>query len=90
MLLASVIMFVLTINSGDPLRDLRESTAANRDHLMAQRTASMGLNNPWYVRYWDWLRVTRGDSGTDIVEHDGVRTDSDCEVHVAGKAKFQT
>lgn len=60
MLLASVIMFVLTINSGDPLRDLRESTAANRDHLMAQRTASMGLNNPWYVRYWDWLRGIGG------------------------------
>ncbi len=60
MLLASVLMFVLTIISGDPLQDLRESNNTNRDNLMAQRTAYMGLDDPWYVRYWTWLRGVLG------------------------------
>ncbi|MDO4887809.1 MAG: ABC transporter permease [Actinomycetaceae bacterium] len=55
LLIASVLLFVLTINSGDPLKDLRESNNRNRDNLMAQRTQIMGLDRPWYVRYWDWL-----------------------------------
>ncbi len=58
--LASVLMFVLTINSGDPLADLRESSSKNRENLMAQRAAIMHLNDPWYVRYWDWLRGIGG------------------------------
>lgn len=55
MLLGSLLMFVLTINSGDPLFDLRESSSRNRDNLMKQRIEIMGLNKPWYVRYWDWI-----------------------------------
>ena len=51
----SVLMFVLTINSGDPLADLRESNDPNRDSLIAQRIANMGLDNPWYERYGAWL-----------------------------------
>lgn len=51
----SLLLFVLTINSGDPLEDLRESNAENRDYLIQQRTAYMGLDQPWYSRYWDWL-----------------------------------
>ncbi len=52
---ASLLLFVLTINSGDPLEDLRESNAENRETLMAQRIRLMGLNESWYERYWDWL-----------------------------------
>lgn len=52
---ASVLMFVLTINSGDPLHDLREISSDNREHLMQQRIEIMGLDRPWYERYWEWL-----------------------------------
>ncbi|MBB1482261.1 ABC transporter permease [Tessaracoccus sp. MC1865] len=55
LLLGSLLLFVLTINSGDPLEDLRESNAPNRANLIAQRINYMGLNQPWYERYWDWL-----------------------------------
>ncbi|SFE81357.1 peptide/nickel transport system permease protein [Flavimobilis marinus] len=51
----SLLLFVLTINSGDPIEDLRESNADNRDYLIRQRTAYMGLDQPWYSRYWEWL-----------------------------------
>ena len=51
----SLLMFVLTINSGDPLEDLRESNDPNRDNLMAQRIANMRLDDPWYERYGAWL-----------------------------------
>jgi peptide/nickel transport system permease protein len=48
-------MFVLTINSGDPLSDLRESNAPNRDNLIKQRIDIMRLDDPWYERYFSWL-----------------------------------
>ncbi len=52
---ASVLLYVLTINSGDPLADLRESNAENREYLMQQRSDYMNLDMPWYQRYWTWL-----------------------------------
>ena len=52
----SLLLYVLVINSGDPIEDLRESNAKNRDYLIQQRTSFMGLDQPWYSRYWDWLR----------------------------------
>lgn len=55
LLLGSLLLFVLTINSGDPLEDLRESNAPNRQNLINQRVAFMGLDQPWYERYFDWL-----------------------------------
>ncbi|AQP47791.1 ABC transporter permease [Tessaracoccus aquimaris] len=55
LVLGSLLMFVLTINSGDPLAEYRESNAPNRDNLIKQRIAHMGLDKPWYERYWDWL-----------------------------------
>lgn len=55
LLAASFLLYILVINSGDPLGDLRESVSDNRDHLMAQRTEYMNLDQPWYGRYWDWL-----------------------------------
>ncbi|MFC4554092.1 ABC transporter permease [Georgenia faecalis] len=51
----SLLMFVLTINSGDPLADLRESNDPNRDNLIAQRIDTMRLEDPWYERYGSWL-----------------------------------
>lgn len=52
----SLLLYVLVINSGDPIADLRESNAKNREYLIQQRTSFMGLDQPWYSRYWDWLR----------------------------------
>lgn len=60
LLVGSFLMFILTINAGDPLEDLRESTATNRDQLMESRIAYMGLDNPWYERYWDWFSGAAG------------------------------
>lgn len=65
-------MFVLIVNAGDPLADLRESRDPNRDNLIRLRTETMGLDLPWYVRYWHWLRGVGGclygqcDLGTNI------------------------
>ncbi|SHJ88420.1 peptide/nickel transport system permease protein [Tessaracoccus bendigoensis DSM 12906] len=67
LVLGSFLMFVLTINSGDPLAEYRESNSPNRENLIKQRIAHMGLNDPWYERYWNWLTgVFRGDLGQDI------------------------
>ena len=53
---ASFLVYGLTVQSGDPLADLRESNDQNRENRMAQRTAQMRLDEPWIVRYGDWLR----------------------------------
>lgn len=55
MLAASLLMYVLTINSGDPLSDLRESNAENREQLIARRIDYMNLDQPWFQRYFTWL-----------------------------------
>ncbi|MFD7022010.1 ABC transporter permease [Promicromonospora sukumoe] len=57
---ASVLMFFLTINSGDPLKDLRESNDPNRDQLMAQRSELLRLDDSPWERYWDWLSGVGG------------------------------
>jgi len=57
---ASILLFFLTVHSGDPLGDLRESQSSNRENLIAARTAFMGLDQPWYARYWDWLQGLGG------------------------------
>lgn len=55
LLLGSAFLFLLTVNSGDPLEDLRESRDRNREQLMEARIRNMRLDDPWYERYWDWL-----------------------------------
>ncbi|KFC52122.1 ABC transporter permease [Micrococcus luteus] len=57
---ASILLFFLVAHSGDPLQDLRESQNPNRETLIAARTAFMGLDQPWYARYWDWLQGIGG------------------------------
>lgn len=69
---ASFLLYILVINSGDPLSDLRESIADNRDYLMQQRSDYMNLDMPWFQRYWTWLVGVGGcfalkcDLGTNI------------------------
>lgn len=62
--LGSLLLFVLVINSGDPLASIRESNSPNRENLMRQVTERMGLNRPWYERYLAWFTgIIRGDFG---------------------------
>lgn len=56
----SVLMYFLTVHSGDPLEDLRESNNRNRDVLIAQRVRLMELDLPWYERYLSWLKGVGG------------------------------
>lgn len=55
LLVASVLMYILVINAGDPLADLRESRAKNRELLIERRVSFMNLDQPWYQRYFTWL-----------------------------------
>lgn len=55
MLGASALLFWLVTLSGDPLEDLRESNADNRQTLINARIDYMGLDTPWFVRYFSWL-----------------------------------
>src|SRR5690606_1791471 len=57
---ASFLMYMLVINSGDPLKDLRESNAPNREQLMAQRAELLRLDDNPFERYWDWLSGVLG------------------------------
>ena len=55
LLAASFIMYVLAANAGDPLVDLRGSSAANRDQLIAARVAALDLDVAPPLRYFLWL-----------------------------------
>jgi peptide/nickel transport system permease protein len=55
LLAASYLVYVLAANAGDPLEDLRTSTAKNKDELIAQKTAQLNLNTPAPLRYFLWL-----------------------------------
>ena len=76
LLSASFLLYIMVINSGDPLEDLRESNAENRDQLIAARTEFMGLDQPGIVRYFNWLRGIAGcvtlncDFGVDRTNRD--------------------
>lgn len=48
----------------DPLVDLRENPAPNRDQLIENRVRLLNLDLPWYQRYFLWLsRFVTGDFG---------------------------
>ncbi len=55
LLAASYLVYVLSANSGDPLDDLRQSTARNKAELIQQRTALLHLDVPVPLRYFIWL-----------------------------------
>jgi peptide/nickel transport system permease protein len=48
----------------DPLSDLRENPAPNREEMIANRVRLLNLDLPWYQRYLMWLGdFVRGDFG---------------------------
>jgi len=51
---ATYIFYLLAANAGDPLEDLRTSTAKNRDVLIAARTRELQLDVPAPLRYFQW------------------------------------
>lgn len=55
LLAATFFMYMLTANSGDPLEDLRTSTARNKEALIQQRIQLLRLDVPPYLRYFLWL-----------------------------------
>lgn len=56
LLAATVLMFVLAVNSGDPLAEFFELQSAERDARIAQTTAALHLDQPVAVRYLLWLQ----------------------------------
>ena len=62
---ATFVMYILTAYSGDPLEDLRTSTARNKEELIARRIEILNLDVPPYLRYFLWLggvlRIFVGD-----------------------------
>lgn len=60
----SVMMYGMLDLALDPLDDLRQSTQKNKAELIAQRVRMLRLDEPWWVRYWDWLtNFVTGDWG---------------------------
>ena len=55
LLAASFIMYNLAAFSADPLQDLRESSALNKDKLIAARVETLQLNVPPPLRWALWL-----------------------------------
>jgi peptide/nickel transport system permease protein len=55
LLAASYIVYVLACNSGDPLADLRTSTARNKEQLIAARIKELNLDVPPPLRYFIWF-----------------------------------
>ena len=61
----SVMMYGMLDLALDPLDDLRQSTQKNKAELIAARVRMLRLDEPWWVRYWDWL--------TNFIRVTGVR-----------------
>ena len=55
LLAATYLMYILTALSGDPLQNLRESQAPNKEQLIAARSDLLNLDVPPFLRYFIWL-----------------------------------
>lgn len=60
LLVGSFILYILVINSGDPLAEYEGSRDPNVENLIAQTRINMQLDLPWYERYWGWLAGALG------------------------------
>jgi peptide/nickel transport system permease protein len=66
-LLASVLVFLLVANSGDPLADLKGRNPPVPPQVIQAREHQLGLDKPLPQRYWHWLtHFVRGDMGKSI------------------------
>lgn len=62
-LAATYLMYILTALSGDPLEDLRTSTAPNKEQLIEARIKLLDLDVPPYLRYFIWIARIFGLAG---------------------------
>ncbi len=64
LLALSFIMYGALNLALDPLADLRQSNALNKQQLINSRIAMLHLNQPWTERYWHWLtNFVQGNPG---------------------------
>ncbi|WP_028047404.1 ABC transporter permease [Cellulomonas sp. URHE0023] len=65
LLVSTFVMYILASASMDPFGDLGQSTAANKEALIAQRIQLLDLDTPVVIRYFKWLgNFVQGDLGT--------------------------
>ncbi|MFC5929510.1 ABC transporter permease [Cryobacterium melibiosiphilum] len=55
LLAATFLMYMLVALSGDPLEELRQGNAPNKEQLMDSLSARLNLDVPPYLRYFLWL-----------------------------------
>jgi peptide/nickel transport system permease protein len=67
-LAATYLMYNLTALSGDPLQDLRDSSAPNKEQLIEARTRLLFLDVPPYLRYFIWIGGVFGLRGTGFFD----------------------
>ena len=61
---ALFLMFLLVDRAIDPLQDLIESTAPNKEQLIAERIEQLNLDTNVVLRFFEWFgNVLRGDLG---------------------------
>jgi peptide/nickel transport system permease protein len=66
-LLSSVLVFLLVVNSGDPLADLKGRNPPVPPQVIEQRKQLLGMDKPLPQRYVDWLTgFVQGDMGKSI------------------------
>jgi peptide/nickel transport system permease protein len=66
-LLASVLVFLLVANSGDPLAELKSRNPPVPQHVIENREHELGLDQPLLQRYLTWLgNFVQGDMGETI------------------------
>jgi len=66
LLASSVLVFILCAASFDPLSKYRQIPNVRPEFLQAQ-AEKLGLNDPWPVRYWNWLTgAVTGDFGQSV------------------------
>jgi glutathione transport system permease protein len=66
-LAASVLVFILVANSGDPLADLKGRQPPVPPQVIEAREKLIGLDKPLPQRYWHWLtNFVQGDMGLSI------------------------
>jgi len=67
-LAATYLMYNLVALSGDPLADLRDSTAPNKLQLIEARTVLLNLDVPPFLRYFIWIGGVLGLRGTGFFD----------------------
>ena len=64
LLLSAIVYFLLSL-AMNPLDDLQQSTAVDKQQQIDARIAMLALDQPWYTRYFSWLTgFVTGDLGT--------------------------